>query len=47
MQPLNRISSSLPQPTTGLAAASHHVALDDVLNGYCLNFYTARKVFNT
>ncbi len=34
------------EPLTGLVAASHHVALRDVLNGYCLDFLTTPKDFN-
>ncbi|WP_242919501.1 hypothetical protein [Pontibacter liquoris] len=34
------------QPVVRLVAASHHVSLHDVLNGYCLCFLTTPKAFN-
>ncbi|PTX20375.1 hypothetical protein C8N40_103452 [Pontibacter mucosus] len=30
----------------GMVSASHHMALCDKLNGYCLCFYTAPKDFS-
>ncbi len=44
--PQDRTFYSLSKPSTGFVAASHHFSLSDVLNGYCLSFYTAPKVFN-
>jgi hypothetical protein len=31
---------------SGFVASSHHVSQSDMLNGYCLPFYTAQKDFN-
>lgn len=42
----NRLFSSSQKPLTGFVAASHHVSLCDMLNGYRLYFYTALKDFN-
>ncbi|MFA1771146.1 hypothetical protein ACD591_07575 [Rufibacter glacialis] len=39
------IRTLLINPFTGLAAASHHAAQHDDLNGYCLFFYTTPKAF--
>jgi hypothetical protein len=46
MLPQHRLLYSFSKPLTGFVAASHHVSLSDVLNGYCLYFYTAPKDFN-
>ncbi|WP_299821462.1 hypothetical protein [uncultured Pontibacter sp.] len=47
MQPFSYTHLSLLVPAfTGLVAASHHVALRDELNGYCLHFFTTPKAFN-
>ncbi|QHL88221.1 hypothetical protein GU926_12575 [Nibribacter ruber] len=44
--PFRDIPSTALQPFTGLVAASHHASLRDVLNGYCLFFFTSPKDFN-
>jgi hypothetical protein len=41
-----KIAFSQPCPLAGLVSASHHVSLSDVVNGYCLHFFTAPKDFN-
>ena len=41
-----RLYSYFSKPLSGFVAASHHVSLSDVLNGYCLHFFTTPKDFN-
>ncbi|WP_175491098.1 hypothetical protein [Pontibacter chinhatensis] len=44
--PYNIFINSIPKPLSGFVASSHHISQSDVLNGYCLPFYTAHKDFN-
>ncbi|WP_165864859.1 hypothetical protein [Rufibacter latericius] len=46
MYPFRDLPNTAMQPFSGLVAASHHASLRDVLNGYCLFFFTSPKDFN-
>lgn len=47
MLPPCRYSVERPLPLNGFVATSHHVSLSDVLNGYCLCFYSVPKEFSS
>ncbi|MFC5272385.1 hypothetical protein [Adhaeribacter terreus] len=46
MIPFTEIWSLEAIQLTGFVASSHHVSQSDMLNGYCLPFFTAQKDFN-
>jgi hypothetical protein len=46
MNPFTNIWSYEANQFAGFVASSHHVSQSDMLNGYCLPFYTAQKDFN-